>query len=78
MSEKKYPTNLDGLNDAGVTWDQTKSCCKRINHENVSRFETSVTWCTLPEGHDGQCSGPLPSIIEPDDLGPGASKRRRW
>lgn len=55
-----------------------KPCLKRINHANVSRFETSTTWCLQPDGHDGQCSGPLPSILEPEDTGPKAAGRRRW
>jgi hypothetical protein len=53
-------------------------CARRIDHENVSRFETKVTWCTQADGHAGQCSGPLPSILETNDLGPAAAKRRRY
>lgn len=79
MSDKRFPTDPRGNLDVAAGADvNRRACCRRINHENVSRFETSVTWCTLDEGHEGQCSGPLPSIVELDDLGPLASKRRRW
>lgn len=64
--------------DFGAELADPKPCCKRITHENVSKYETSITWCTLDDKHDGQCSGPLPTILESDDLGPGANKRRRW
>jgi len=80
MSEKHFPIDPRGQLDAGSSRESRspKPCANRITHENVSRFETSVTWCTQPEGHAGQCSGPLPSILEPNDLGPLGAKRRRW
>lgn len=43
---------------------EDKPCCKRIMHEGVSRFETTMTWCTKIEGHPGECEGPPPSIID--------------
>lgn len=55
-----------------------KPCLARIDHENVSRFETSVTWCTQPDGHEGQCSGPLPTILEPEPPAHVAATRRRY
>lgn len=77
MSEKHYPTDPRGVHDAGERAEAAKPCTKRIAHEKVSRFETSVGWCTLEHGHAGQCSGSLPSVLEPNDLGPSGSKRRR-
>lgn len=56
MTSKHIPPDVDPAT--------LKPCARRIHHENVSRYETSITWCTLPSGHDGPCSGPLPSIIE--------------
>jgi hypothetical protein len=80
IDEQPLPTDERGKFDAAIDEASrpSKPCAKRINHENVSRFETSVTWCMLPDHHDGQCSGPLPTILPPNDLGPAASKRRRW
>ena len=58
-------TNGHGKLDLGAERETRpdKPCCKRITHEGVCKFETSITWCTEPEGHAGQCSGPLPTII---------------
>jgi hypothetical protein len=75
---KAYPTDELGARDDGDVSTPPKPCAKRITHENLSKHETAITWCTQPDGHAGQCSGPLPSILEPNDLGPGSSKRRRW
>lgn len=77
MTDKHYPrterSDLDAHVDAPA-----KPCAKRINHENLSRFETSITWCSQPDGHAGQCSGPLPSVLPPNDTGPKGATRRRW
>lgn len=62
--DRAYDADPLGQLDAGTHEPIEKGCLKRIDHENVSRFETSVTWCTLPQGHDGQCSGPLPTILD--------------
>ena len=66
MSEKHYPTDPRGAEDHLDQRSDRSVCAQRINHENVSRFEASVTWCCLRSGHEGQCSGPLPPILEPD------------
>lgn len=48
-----------------------KPCCARMN-------TIPISWCTRTPGHSGPCSAPPVRPIELDDLGPGASKRRRW
>lgn len=80
MSEKHYPTDLDGKDDAGrlAPYREPKPCAKRIDHANEVLPGAAVTWCTLPSYHSGQCSGPTPRVLEPNDLGPQGSKRRRW
>jgi hypothetical protein len=46
----------------------------------LARLQTTQgqTWCLLAPGHTDRCSGVLPRLVESDDLGPGASKRRRY
>jgi hypothetical protein len=60
---KAYPTDERGQLDAGAHVDTTKPCCARIDHTNVSRFESPTTWCSLPSNHTGQHSGPLPAVL---------------
>jgi hypothetical protein len=79
-NDKRYPTDPRGRLDAGASLTAPKPCAKRITHECAAdpALRTCITWCALPDGHDGQCSGPAPRVIEPNDFGPATAKRRRW
>lgn len=78
MSGKHYPTDELGRQD-DADYVAAKPCAKRITHERAAdpALHTVVTWCCLRDGHQGQCSGSIPRVIEVDDLGPGHTKRRR-
>jgi len=62
--DKHYPTDPSGVHDAGAV--ARKQPC------------TLRTWCLDLEGHAPPCTEAPRYRIEIDDLGPGASKRRRW
>lgn len=69
MIEKEYPTEDRGRTDAGTRAVEPAICCKRIDHRNeLEGALHMVTWCTLPEGHAGQCSGPVPRVLETNDF----------
>lgn len=70
MTSKHYPTVDAGTLDAGVEsrTRPKKPCCRRIDHTDVSRFESSIGWCKLEEGHLGQCTAELPHVIQSSHL----------
>lgn len=47
-----------------------KPCCERIDHTNELAIGLPSTWCSLPAGHKGQHSGPLPRALPKPDLMP--------
>ena len=71
-SDKAYPTDPAGLDDCADHVAQ-KPCARRLERSNGPQ-----TWCALPSGHEGNCAGFVVRPIDLDDLGPNASKRRRW
>lgn len=81
--ERAYPVDpigstLDVLVDTQARAKQPpKPCARRITHESCAdpTLRSAITWCTLDEGHAGQCSGPPPRVIELDDFGPGRTKK---
>lgn len=72
--EKFFPVDPAGVHDACGTEAPAKPCTRRLNWRTADGA-AAVTWCTLPDGHAGQCSGPKPRVIETDDLGPGRTRR---
>lgn len=70
---KFYPRDEQAKFDAALAEAQTpaKPCAKRI-------ATSPVTWCALPQEHDGQCSGPFPRELPAALSGPEMAKRRRW
>ena len=57
--ETAYPRSEAAvLVDAGERPRFRLPCAKRLNH-----YET-VTWCSLPTGHEDACSGPQPRALE--------------
>lgn len=68
MVEKHYPTSELGLLDPGAESETrpAKPCCKLIDHSNEldAALHAAVTWCAQPEGHEGECSGPFPRVLE--------------
>jgi hypothetical protein len=57
--ETAFPRNqaIRGV-DAGARPQFPLPCAKRLNHYRT------ITWCSLPTAHEGECSGPQPRALE--------------
>lgn len=75
MSEDVEHTASPEQVDEGAREPEPIPCCKRINHRNeLEGAALAVTWCTQPDGHAGQCSGPVPRVLDTNAFTPTRSK----
>lgn len=72
---RAFPTDPRGQVDKGARVHEPKMCCSTITHKNMIGVSSAVTYCTLPIGHGGQCSGPIPRELERNTFDKGKTGR---